>query len=653
MNLHINPFDRTKAVDYSDDELFNNWVDFPERGFNNIIRPTLEMPMIILGSKGSGKTHIMKHFSFKMQKLRSDKDIYNTIIEEGYIGIYLRCSGLNGYRFSGRNETQDTWNSVFSYYLELWLSQLYLDSIIEIVRVKTEVDSCESTIVSEICSLFSIEQTEKIGDFDSLKNFINSQQKNIDYAINNISLSLTSIKEQINILVNPGGLIFGIPKIINKFLPGFSKIKSVFLLDEYENFSENQQKYFNTLIRERKDPVCFKIGARRYGLKTRMTLSGNEEIKAGSEYELFDLDDIFRRYTKSYKEFLKEIFLKRIENISPEIKLNLQTHFDYPNIEKDFKIISSKKKHIIKFENKLKKIKALKIREIVSNITCVSNPLIERLNIYLIYRGIKNNDDIFKLSKTLKKYTLQYLSEQYVEEYDKVLDKYKQDLIDALYRENRLKLDSYCGFDNLVRISNGIPRHFLMIMKHIYRWYDFYDESRNTISTEIQLLAIRDTVQWFLEDANTGNASLNFKYSIERLCNYLREIRFSDLPPECSISTIEIDDFKYYPDLEEIFSFLEQYSYFIKIDVGRRDKNSNQRKDTYQVNGLLACWWELSISRRGILKINENNLKSILAPQDESEYKKIIRQELLKYNIPFTTTNALGENNDGIIESLF
>jgi hypothetical protein len=119
------------------------------------------------------------------------------------------------------------------------------------------------------------------------------------------------------------------------------------------------------------------------------------------------------------------------------------------------------------------------------------------------------------------------------------------------------------------------------------------------------------------------------------------------------LTQAEIDDLKFFPDLEKVFSFLEQYSYFIKIDDGRRDKNSNQRKDTYQANGLLSCWWELSIARRGILRINEGTLKAILLPQDEIEYKKSIRQELLKYNIPFTLSNSLSDNSDGIIESLF
>ncbi|WEK69475.1 MAG: hypothetical protein P0Y62_16770 [Candidatus Chryseobacterium colombiense] len=637
----MNPFDITKAVDYSDTELYNNWVDFPKDGFNNIIRPTLDMPMIILGSKGSGKTHIMKHFSFKMQQLRN-KEIYKGIITDGYIGIYLRCSGLNGYRFSDRNESPDTWEAIFSYYLDLWLTQLLLDSVVEIFNSNNELKKYENRIVMETMAIFNSNEKLENYNFKLLKEYINHQQRKIDYAINNIALSSGSIKDKIEILANPGQLIFEVPLIITKVINEFSKIKILFLLDEFENFSESQQKYFNTLIRERQDPVCFKIGARRYGIKTKMTFSGGEEIKVGSEYELFDLDDIFRKNLTDYKEFLKEICIKRIENSNNKLSNDIIKHFDTADYNKDMQVIRVKSQHIEKFKNKLKKYKVENFDKITANIRCQEDPLIERVNIYLIYKGFKKKENLFELSKNLKRDTKKYLQGESIEDYDSVLDKYKQDLIDALYRENSLKITSYCGFDNLVRISNGIPRHFLMIMKHIFRWNNFYENNsyKDTIKTDIQLLAIKDTVLWFLEDANTRNSLYNFKDCIERLCNYLRELRYSDLPPECSISTIELESSNLKLDVKEIIDFLEQYSYLIKIESGRRDKNSNQRNDIFQVNGLISCLWELAIARRGIVKISESNLEIILTNSGE-ELKRFSKSELIKYNIPFKHSNEL------------
>lgn len=544
--------------------------------------------------------------------------------------------GLNGYRFSARNELPETWEIVFSYYLDLWLSQLLLDSVSLIFTSNPDLNKYETPLVHEVLKVFNTKEKLDYSNFEELRSFLNSEQRKIDYAINNSSLNNDSIKNKIQILTNPGQLIFEIPLILTKTVKEFSNLKILFLLDEFENFSENQQKYFNTLLRERKNPVCFKIGAKRYGIKTRQTLSGGEDIKIGSEYEVCDLDDVFRNNYNDYKEFLRKISIKRIENSNNFFTEDITKHFDYSNYDVDIKTIIERGRHIEKFESKLKKINISNFSKITTNIRCKENPLIERVNILLIYRGIKKKEDLLELSKKLKLSTKQYLQNKEVQEYNVILSKYKQDLIDALYRENNIKISAYCGFENLVKISNGIPRHYLMIMKHIFRWNTFYDHNsfKDKIKTEIQLLAIKDTVLWFLEDANTNIGNYNFKECIERLCNYLRELRFSDLPPECSISTIEVEYSTLSPEIKDIMNFLEQYSYLIKLDSGRRDKNSNERNYTFQMNGLVSSWWELSISRRGIIKINSNNLNKIMIDSGD-EFKKMLKSELIKYNVPF------------------
>ena len=63
-NQHDNPFNITKAVDFSDQEIHDYWIDIPESGgFQQLVKPTSAMPMFILGGKGSGKTHLMRYFS--------------------------------------------------------------------------------------------------------------------------------------------------------------------------------------------------------------------------------------------------------------------------------------------------------------------------------------------------------------------------------------------------------------------------------------------------------------------------------------------------------------------------------------------------------------------------------------------------------------
>ena len=95
-----NPFNITKADDFSDKEINDLWVDITSGdGFSRLVKPTSPMPMFILGGKGSGKTHLMKYVSYSVQKLRHAKDVMAGIRADGYIGIYVRCGGLNASRF--------------------------------------------------------------------------------------------------------------------------------------------------------------------------------------------------------------------------------------------------------------------------------------------------------------------------------------------------------------------------------------------------------------------------------------------------------------------------------------------------------------------------------------------------------------------------
>ena len=86
-----NPFDITKAVDYTDAEIYKYWVDLgnENQGFEGLIKPDTLMPMIIVGSKGSGKTHVMKYFSYELQKIRcmaQSASMQEELAREKFIG---------------------------------------------------------------------------------------------------------------------------------------------------------------------------------------------------------------------------------------------------------------------------------------------------------------------------------------------------------------------------------------------------------------------------------------------------------------------------------------------------------------------------------------------------------------------------------------
>ncbi len=71
--MHANPFEVVKSVDFSDEEINEYWVDLAESRdqFTEIIKPLSPTPMILLGGKGSGKTHVVRHYSYNLQRIRN------------------------------------------------------------------------------------------------------------------------------------------------------------------------------------------------------------------------------------------------------------------------------------------------------------------------------------------------------------------------------------------------------------------------------------------------------------------------------------------------------------------------------------------------------------------------------------------------------
>ncbi|MCX2584796.1 hypothetical protein [Pedobacter sp. MR22-3] len=647
---NINPFNITKAVDYSDEEINKYWVDIPNgNGFIDILKPSSPMPMVILGGKGSGKTHIMRYFSFNLQKIRYGKDLLENIQKDKYIGIFLRCGGLNSSKFSGNNEKPEAWKNIFAYFLELWFAQLLASIIIEIIEAYPEqVKPYEKNVCLMLNDLFDTDTEQNFESLEQFSSYLQKLHKEVDFEVNNSVITGKKISD-IRIMTSPGKLIFGFPRLIEKQIPFLKDVQFIYLIDEFENLTKHQQQYVNTLIRERETPVSFRVGSRWFGIKTVKTNSGDEELKVGSEYEKYIIDDLLRT-GEGYETFAKEICVSRLKQAGFKIADNadLNSFFEEFNLESFFKKLQNKersigKSYLVSLEKKLfsRKIPQKAINKILENLKLDVNPLLERTNVFLFYRHWKDGDDLEQASIDIAKSCQNYVAGDKTSPHYKVLDKFRNDLIDQLHRESREPI-SYSGIEKLIKMSSGIPRHLLIMLKHIYRWSIYNGEQpfeNANISENAQQKGIVDASSWFLEDARaSGEDGKLMSSSIKRLGQYLQEIRFSDTPSECSLSSFSIKLIDIDETINRTLEYLEQYSYLIRIKTAR-EKNSSVQRVGYQINGILAPLWELPIYRRGILHLTTDEVGVIFGKTSDQEYNKIKNSRMANYNAPFKISN--------------
>jgi hypothetical protein len=656
-----NPFDITKAVDFTDQQIIDYWVDISNKGgFKDLIKPTAVMPMILLGSKGSGKTHIMRYFSYELQKIKHQNVLSKGFENDKFIGVYVRCSGFNSERFSNKGQSDEIWKSVYAYYWELWLAQITLNIIIDLENNGTVKILNEQEVVSSVIGLLNKKPEIIPTNLRELVHFFSSLQKEVDYEVENCIFNEGN-KLHIDILISPSKITYGIPDIVTKSIPFFKDKIFLYLIDELENISINQQRLIQTLIREKHTSCTFRIGARLYGIRTYETLGSGEENREGSEFEQIVLDEFLRRNSDNYTSFIRQICEHRLKingvYIPNDRRIDdyIETfNFDAFSKKIKEKKVSHRQSYFIKLKEKLgSKLPEESINKVIENLSC-EDIIIERTNLLLFYRAW---NDLSRKKKQKEKKTFEQISVEIKEDaskyfqnpknddlpHIKVLKKYKRDIIDMLARETREDIP-YCGFDDFIKMSSGTPRILLNILKHSYKW-TYFNEAREAfvdnsiISVNAQKKGIKDTIDWFFED-NRIPATKDGKLvdCVDRLGRFLRELKYSDTPPECSINIFGINIENLSETARDTFNFLENYSYIIKSEDDRRDKNSNDKYRTFHINGTIIPNWELSLSKRGIVILSSEEAEAIFNLNLTNIFEELLCKRKQKYNAPFAQT---------------
>lgn len=660
-----NPFTLTKSNDLTDEQIEALWVDVAddENGLIGMVRPASPMPMMILGGKGSGKTHLMRYCSFGVQKLRyqrQERSILDGVKKDGYLGLYYRCEGLNASRFSGKEINDEAWRELFAFYVELWLGQEFIKVINELFVERGIPQEVESRICREISELFDTDRpaaTSLLGIVEHLKEI----QRALDFEVNNAAFSG---KVDVRISVTRGRLIFGIPRVISS-LDDFRKVLFVYQLDEFENFSASQQEYINTLVRERESPSTFKIGARIYGIKTRVTLSDGEENIKDSEYESLRLDERFRRNEKIYRSLARALIVRRIEEvvfaeankISPT-KWGEEIGSQFCEFNTDWrsdqflKLLSKSapadRSHLKNLRRKLTQgmnaevtpgvTTEQSLNEVVGKLVCVEFPLLEKANLLEFYQAWSDGKDLLQAASSIAKDCADFIGGDRDSSYSQSLQHYKSDLIAQLIRENKGK-QLYLGLDNFIKMSEGLPRALITLLKHVCDWAIFNGEKvfhGDKISVESQQKGALEASEWFLNSMRkAGVDGVAIRTSIDRLADLFRINRFSDKPIECSLIAFSVSDADVSAASRRILQMAETRSFLLNITGGQKERNSEQVTTKLQLNRMLSPRWDLPISRRGVATFGAREINAIFDPQQESEFKLLRSEWEAKMTAPF------------------
>ena len=155
----------------------------------DFLKPTSLMPMLLLGGKGSGKTHLMRYCSSTVQELRH-ASLRSAVIEEKYLGVYTNADGLNVHRFAGKGQTEDAWATVFAYSFELWLAGSLLAALRPALcdeEIKSQ--GWNEAIAKGVLDLMHITPPNKIDGYDGIIDYLKSLRSEVDVIVNNSAIT--------------------------------------------------------------------------------------------------------------------------------------------------------------------------------------------------------------------------------------------------------------------------------------------------------------------------------------------------------------------------------------------------------------------------------------------------------------------------------
>ncbi len=197
----------------------------------------------------------------------------------------------------------------------------------------------------------------------------------------------------------------------------------------------------------------------------------------------------------------------------------------------------------------------------------------------------------------------------------------------------------FSGIDDFIDISWGNPRSFLVILKKIYQWSLFYGEKpfrEGLISTKAQNEGIYEASKWFYEDAEViGTDGKKLYTCISNLGEYLRGIRYSDKPSEISVAAFFVKINNLGENASRFLRMAVDHSFIIKIEDGRKDKNSSRVDQLYQVNKMLAPLYLLPTARRGTINLSFDLAETIFNPERHKEFNGVYKTAISKMNAPY------------------
>lgn len=641
------PFDVVRAEDFGQD--LYEFYEPLEKLIRKVsgVDITGSRPVFLIGGRGTGKTMVLKFLSLEMQLkdfikniLRQSKSIEELSAKEmkafleakKFIGIYLH------FRTTEYDPMKEDIVQLFKPYLSIKVAE-------EIFKI---------LVIFKSSGLLSNDHEIKIARYfinqikepePKVKDSFNGALKLIRYNIfsqfetifeKSSYCSINEIKKDYSIpVVISKNIIFGLSDFMFSELD-FLREKNLFiLLDELEYLNDYQKQCIGQLIKDSDETsVIFKVGS-RYMPKILPVGESNEVLQEPHDFREINITDALNAAHSGrkgdYNNLIKNILNRRLSK-SKFFKNRGITDIEqiFPNLSIEDEagaLVNGRKKHWEKFKTFLKQSKIEEKSNIIEYLKYPSNPIIEKLNMLLYYRG--------KSLEEIKRMCEEYLRGEN-EQYAQLYQKNALNLLFQLYNDYRSE-KKYVGIDVFIHLSSGIIRYAIELCNQALNTaYNYGYEPKEGKPVEIvyQDIGAKNHAKLQYDDITgiPGNLGLKVQDFIKEIGAIFRDLHLNRylVEPEPTHFETEYSEIIQLEDVKNVFDATLNYSYLQKKPSMDPKSLSETKKDDFLVNRVFAPYFKISYRVRGRTYISASQICSLIT--GNSEKKKKTKREIIKKN---------------------
>lgn len=535
-------------------------------------------PCLLVGGRGTGKTTTLKSLSYKAYLAKAPGGATAAVLP--HVGLYYRVDTNRVRAFDGTMLETDEWSRLFSHYVNLELCDALLEFALA-YEAKWGALAIPTSELDEVNVSLHLPTGSGLGE-----------------SHHQLRLSLLSFEAYINnvgggverpALSIQGGPVDALVRVLRN-APSLSGTLFMFLIDEYENLLDYQQRVFNSLIKHSNEGVTYKVGVRDLGFRQRTTLNADELLSHPADYHRIDIVEELR---PRFARFAADVCNSRLTTVKAAPSGGIEALFPTMTLEQEATLLG--------------------VREVASRIRSHVDAGGWSPDVRAWFAEL-SDFDVFVLQcrSEAKKAECSVIAQQAVADpvaWRRHRENYGYAYLFALRPGKRGIRKYYAGWDVLCVLSGGNIRYLLELVQRAMMLHEASRQGDTTVSAKHQTEAAQATGRKHLQELEGlsihGAQLTHLLLSLGRIFQVMAEDPIGHTP-EVNQFNVEFDDAnRLIADgrIRELLDSAVMHQALVRYPASKLQDRTDIRDYDYSLHPIFAAFFGFSHRRKRKTKL--------------------------------------------------